>query len=327
MITKIFKNKARNEGTARILAATLTLIAREYKTLAPPFSLWNPILKGKEIKDIALEVANGKSQAVWVEETHPVMGLLVMRKRELESELLGYASAQLKGPYLVDPDPISRQKKTVTLLTKAKEVAKALSYGFISVKSTQDPAIIRGFIEEGFTIAEVGSCLQGPITEPSNDPKNTSKTGNLVFITPGAEDINNINQELGELFYDGHHFHSPFLPEGFSKNLWAKIVERDIQNANPSLMVIDKMQNRIIGLAIANVVENESALTILHVNESRRKEGLGRELLESLIKIIYEKGGRTLYVETASYNIPALNLYLSIGLRPIAPNVSLHFKI
>jgi ribosomal protein S18 acetylase RimI-like enzyme len=321
------KNKALNEGSARILAATLTLIARERRTMSPPHSLWNPDLSAREIKDLALEVANGKALVIWVDDSHPARGLLVMRERELETELLGYGSVMLKGPYLVDPDPVSRQKTTSLLVKKAKGLASSLKASFLSAKTTHDPAVLRGFLEEGFTMAEIDSCLCGPILPEDKDAGLSPRIPGIEFLPAKDADAESVAEELGELFYDGHHLHGPFLPENFSKRLWRKILVREIKAGKPSLAAIETRRNKTLGLALADIYGSEATLTILHINEERRNEGLGSLLLKNIMLILYKEGGRSLYVETASFNIPALNLYASAGLKAVAPKVALHLLL
>jgi GNAT superfamily N-acetyltransferase len=320
------KNRAQNEGSARILAATLTLIARERRTMAPPYSLWDPDLSAREIKDLALEVANGKALVLWVEDGHPARGLIILRERELESELLGYGSVMLKGPYLVDPDPKSRQKTTSLLVKKAMELAGAYKAGFLSAKTTHDPAVLRGFLEEGFSMAEIDSCLLGPIPE-EKDLESLPRISGIELKRPEAKDVERMAEELGDLFYDGHHLHGPYLPESFSGELWKRILIREITLGKPALAAFELRKNRTVGLALADLSGSEANLSILHVKEERRKEGLGRLLLKRLMLILRREGAKTLYVETASFNIPALNLYASLGLKPVAPKVALHLRL
>jgi ribosomal protein S18 acetylase RimI-like enzyme len=319
------KIKARNEATARILAATLTLITREQANLAAPYSLWNPALKPWEIREMAFDVADDKSQVLWVEETHPALGLMTMKERQLEGSLLGFGSALLKGPFLVDPDPSSRQKKTLSLALKARELAKQSSYNFLTAKTTHDPAVLRGFMDAKFSLAEIITRLAGPIPESIKEDDNKKKLGGIVLETPDPQDGPAILEELGDLFYDGHHLHGPFLSGGFAGRLWSKVAARDLKNQNPALVLRDTRQNSFVGIATGYLVGSEAMLSILHVHESRRGRGLGSVLLRELMVKLYEKGARTLSAETASWNLPALSLYISLGLRPVSPLVALHY--
>jgi ribosomal protein S18 acetylase RimI-like enzyme len=131
---------------------------------------------------------------------------------------------------------------------------------------------------------------------------------------------------LGALFYDGHHLHGPFLPGDFSGRLWRKVAERDLASpACPSIVAMDTRLDQPVGLAVGTVSGRRAALTILHVSERRRGQGLGRLLLHSLSGVLHGRGARTLAVETASWNLPALRLYVGAGMTHTAPLMALHY--
>ncbi|MDR1041277.1 MAG: GNAT family N-acetyltransferase [Deltaproteobacteria bacterium] len=315
----------RNEASARILAATLTLISREQRTLPPPYSLWTPVMDAGQVREASMLVADGKAQVIWAEDSHPAMGLLLYRARRLETELLGFGSAILQGPFLVDPDPDARQRKTGVMAAKALELARSRDVRFVSVKTSHDPAVLRGFSDAGFRVAEVTTCLEGPVAPPDEAQVIARPSGVTVRGTDG-EDAAAVLDGLGDLFYDGHHLHGPFLPEDFSGRLWRMVAERDLASKDcPSLVAVDTRLGEPVGLAVGTVSGKRAALTILHVSVRRRGQGLGRLLLSSLSALLYEKGARTLAVETASWNLPALKLYVNWGLRHTAPLMALHY--
>ncbi|MDR1314929.1 MAG: GNAT family N-acetyltransferase [Deltaproteobacteria bacterium] len=316
--------RAKNEASARILAATLTLISREQRTLPPPYSLWTPHMDPGQVREASMLVADGKAQVVWAEDSYPARGLLLYRARILETELLGYGSAVLQGPFLVDPDPDGRQRKTGTMASKALQIARSRGVKFVSVKTSHDPAVLRGFADVGFRVAEVTTCLEGPIATPE-EPLRPCKIAGVQLKPGGEEDAKAILDHLGDLFYDGHHLHGPFLPEDFSGRLWRMVAERDLASKScPSLVAMDTRLNVPVGLAVGTVSGQRAYLTILHVAESRRGQGLGKLLLSQLSALLYGKGARTLSVETASWNLPALSLYVSVGLKHAAPLMALH---
>jgi GNAT superfamily N-acetyltransferase len=316
--------RAKSDASARILAATLTLISREQSTLPPPYSLWTPRMDPGQVREASMLVADGKAQVVWADESHPAMGLILYRARIMETRLLGYGSAVLQGPFMVDPDPDARQRKTGTMAAKALEIARSRSVKFVSVKTSHDPAALRGFADAGFRVAEVTTCLEGPIGEPGEVPTAPRAAG--VLIRPaGGEIAGAVLDGLGDLFYDGHHLHGPFLPEDFSGRLWRMVAERDLASDDcPSLVAEDQRTGEPVGLAVGTVSGKRANLTILHVTESRRGQGLGKLLLSSLSALLYGRGARTLAAETASWNLPALSLYVSSGMRHTAPLMALH---
>ncbi|MDR1036253.1 MAG: GNAT family N-acetyltransferase [Deltaproteobacteria bacterium] len=316
--------RAGNEAAARIIAATLTLISREQSALPPPYSLWTPRMDPGQVREASMLVADGKAQVVWADDSHPARGLLLYRSRIMETRLLGYGSAVLQGPFLVDPDPEARQRKTGYMAEKALEIARARKVRFVSVKTSHDPAVLRGFVDAGFLVAEVSTCLEGPIAGPEEAGTPPRPVGIQVAPTDG-QDAGAVLDGLGDLFYDGHHLHGPFLPEDFSGRLWRMVAERDLASRDcPSLVATDQRTGDPVGLAVGTVSGKRANLTILHVSAARRGQGLGRLLLSSLSSLLHERGARTLAAETASWNLPALSLYVSAGMRHTAPLMALH---
>jgi GNAT superfamily N-acetyltransferase len=271
-------------------------------------------------------VAEGKARAVWADDGHPARGFILYRERPLETELLGRGSAALQGPYLVDSDPSARQRRTAHMAARALQLSASLGAGFVSVKTAHDPAILRGFMEAGFRVAEATSCLEGPIPDPAEAAAPPPRPAGVRLEDGAGLDARAVLDGLGDLFYDGHHLHGPFLPEGFSGRLWRKVAERDLSSpGRPSLVALDSRQDAPVGLAAGSVSGRRAALTILHVAEIRRGQGLGRLLLRALSEALYGMGARTLSAETASWNLPALSLYADAGMRHTAPLMALHY--
>jgi ribosomal protein S18 acetylase RimI-like enzyme len=70
-----------------------------------------------------------------------------------------------------------------------------------------------------------------------------------------------------------------------------------------------------------------STLTILHLNEEKRNQGLGNLLMRNLLLKIHQKGGKTMHSEIVSWNLSALALYISFGLKPLAHLMAIYAKI
>jgi ribosomal protein S18 acetylase RimI-like enzyme len=320
--------RQRNEATARTLAATLTLVSREQKGLPPPFSLWYPEMGAKEIKDLALEVAFDRSKVIWADDSHPARGLLIFHPQELESALLGHGSARLKGPFVVELDHAQRQRVALSLANRAKALARRDGFAFLSAKLPQDPSLVRGFGEAGFFVAEMTTVLGGPIGEgEGEDPGASPKLAGVSLKSAEEEDVHGLLSQLGDLFYDGHHLHGPFLPEGFARDLWRRLVEDGLSEGQAAVFARDQRQGQALGFAMARLSGDQASLSVLHVNKGRRNQGLGGLILRRLLSVLHGRGGRAIRVETASWNLPALSLYLSFGLRPLAPLVAMHAKI
>jgi ribosomal protein S18 acetylase RimI-like enzyme len=103
---------------------------------------------------------------------------------------------------------------------------------------------------------------------------------------------------------------------------------RNLGRGDPSIFLWDDRQTRPVGLALCSIEGRSSAeLTILHVAEDRRGEGLGRLLLHEAVRSLVERGVTSLSVETASWNLPALALYQGLGLRLRPPLAVLHLEL
>ncbi|MDR1607473.1 MAG: GNAT family N-acetyltransferase [Deltaproteobacteria bacterium] len=310
------------KAEARILAATLTLLAREEESLPSPYALWRTPLTPADIKDLALKVASGQARVVWVDEAYPARGLLIVQDQALESIILGQSSHRLLGPWLFELDPLERQKKTAALAQKAKDLEPGP--GFLAVKAIHDPAIIRGFGQAGFVVAEISSVLSGPIN-PKLFPEFAFTRGEgLTLRTPLTGEGEKWLEALGELFYDGHYLHGPFLPHDFSAKLWRAVALNHFSRGLPALFLWEELGQRPVAVSLASVKGQEASLTALFVAEDRRGEGLGELLMLETLRELWRQDCQTLAVETASYNLPALALYQGLGLATRAPLITLH---
>jgi GNAT superfamily N-acetyltransferase len=312
------------QAAARILAATLTLLSREQRRLPPPFSLWTEALEPADIMAAARAVADDQAEALWVDDAHPARGLLLMRPQPLEAAILGTPSLRLQGPYLVEPDPAERARCSSILAAKAVESAEAQGAAFLSLKTAQDPAVLRGFLEKGFRLAELTARLAGPLKAAGLPEFPFQRGFGLSLERPELDDSAWLD-ELGPLFYDGHLLHGPFLSPSFQPKLWRAVAAREIAAGAPALRLTEDRSGRPVGLALVTLRESAAELTVLHVAEGRRGEGLGRLLLAEIVRAALSLGAKTLQAETAAWNLPALALYLGLGLKPTAPAAALHY--
>jgi GNAT superfamily N-acetyltransferase len=304
------------------LAATLTLLAREEDSLPSPFALWRVPLTAQDIKEAALKVASGQARVVWVDDGYPARGLLIRQEQALESLILGYRAFRLLGPWLMEPDPGERQKKTATLARKAQDLEPGP--GFWAVKAIHDPAIIRGFLRAGFQVAEISSRLSGPINPQLPPEFPFSRGEGLSLRTPERGEGPAWLERLGDLFYDGHYLHGPFLPRDFSTKLWRAVSLSHFAQAQPALFLWEELAQRPVAVALANVQGQEASLSVLFVAEELRGKGWGRTLLLETLRELGRLKATSLTVETAAYNLPALALYQGVGLKTRAPLITLH---
>jgi GNAT superfamily N-acetyltransferase len=216
----------------------------------------------------------------------------------------------------------------MNLANKSKDLSKHNDYHFLSVKLPQDPSLIRGFTEAGFLTAEITTVLKGPITKESNSEYSPPPKLSGIIVKSGEEvELSSLLNHVGDLFYDGHHLHSPYLPEDFARKLWSQLTQDGLSKGDIAVFAKEELHGNAVGFAMAELTGTDATLTILHVNADRRNQGLGALILKNLFFELYEKGGRTIVAETASWNLPALSLYINFGMRPKAPLIALHAKI
>jgi ribosomal protein S18 acetylase RimI-like enzyme len=227
---------------------------------------------------------------------------------------------------MVEPDPQVRHQNSKVIALKAKEIAKKSDSQFLSIKTWHDPFILRGFIDEGFQMAEIGSRLFGRLNddEPEED---FSRIPGVSLRKPKNFEFSDWFDSFKELFYDGHLRHGPFLQPEFQNRLWREVAHQDMKRGQPFIFLWQDRPEKPIGLAWGSLNGSAGTLVAIHIAEERRGQGLGAFLAEALFKQMYLMGGRELTVETAAWNIPALRLYQKLGLKHITPLVALHLKL
>ena len=80
-----------------------------------------------------------------------------------------------------------------------------------------------------------------------------------------------------------------------------------------TLFLVAEEDGEILGFAGVVMVLDEAEVTNVAVKKSRQKEGLGRLLMESLIRLIAELEIEILHLEVRVSNEGALSLYKRIG--------------
>jgi ribosomal-protein-alanine N-acetyltransferase len=75
------------------------------------------------------------------------------------------------------------------------------------------------------------------------------------------------------------------------------------------------------GFALGRVILDEAELLTIAVDPSMRRKGLGRRLLAGFLDTAAARGARSVFLEVAADNAPAMGLYLAagfakVGLRP-----------
>ncbi len=311
---------------ARIVAGTLTLLSREIREVGPPANLWSPGLYPDLIRDVAARVGRGEAAPLWVEERHPARGLAVYAPSAWESEFFGYGCARLLGPFLVVEDQGDREARVRHLARQAVGLARTRGHRLVTAKTFHDPAVLRGFLAEGFILAEIGASLAGMV--PEEEVQATPPSG-FRFLDNGdlADLAEEIVNSLGDFFYDGHHRHDPVPGPEAARRLWSRVAREDLGGqADPAVVLWDLKKDRPAGLATVRITGREAVLSILAVPAAYQGRGLGHLLLREIMDRLRGRAAR-IRVETASFNLPALKVYQRLGLNHIAPLAALHLHL
>lgn len=314
--------------SARIVAGTLTLLSREIREVGKPVDLWNPPLYPDFIRAAAAEVSRGEAEALWVEERHPAKGLAIFRLSSWESDFFGFNCARLLGPFMVVEDQGDREARVASLARQTAGLARGKKVKLVTIKTFHDPAVLRGFLAEGFVLAEIGAALTGIIGKEKETAEAVPPPG---FVFLDGEDIKEVAREvvsaMGDFFYDGHYRHDPLPGPEEARRLWSKVAADDLDGlAETAIVLWDRKKDRPAGLATVRTSGREASLSILAVRPQYQGRGLGRIILTEILGRLAGLATR-LRVETASYNLPALKLYYSLGLTPAAPLAALHLHL
>ncbi len=105
------------------------------------------------------------------------------------------------------------------------------------------------------------------------------------------------------------------------EDAWTESVFRRILAMPGTFGLAAREASALIGFAVARTAADECELLSLAVEPARRRGGLGTGLLDATIAAAIAHGARTLFLEVAEDNAPALRLYASrrlatVGRRP-----------
>jgi len=105
--------------------------------------------------------------------------------------------------------------------------------------------------------------------------------------------------------------------DGFSRGWSADEIEQLVADRHVRCILLRRESafgyRRILGFVMARVVADEAEILTLAVASNRRGQGIGRRLMEELMRRLYAERVRDVFLEVDENNPPALALYRRLG--------------
>lgn len=83
--------------------------------------------------------------------------------------------------------------------------------------------------------------------------------------------------------------------------------------ASTSLVAVSGEPKEVVGFIIGQLVADEAEILSVGVRRSWQKSGLGRHLVEGLVRAVRRGEAKKLFLEVAEDNVAALKLYRRLG--------------
>lgn len=90
----------------------------------------------------------------------------------------------------------------------------------------------------------------------------------------------------------------------------------EIKN-NAAIYIVAIFEKRIVGYAGVWKIIDEGHITNIAVHPNHRRRGIGKKLIEALIKISEKEGIKSFTLEVRESNTAAFKLYEKMGFKPI----------
>ena len=98
----------------------------------------------------------------------------------------------------------------------------------------------------------------------------------------------------------------------WNQNQWEKELEKDYINAMGIFL-----NNSIIGVCVIHKIYDEAEIRYLSVHPSYQKKGLGKKLINQIIKECKNENIKRIFLEVSIKNKQALNFYKNSGFKTI----------
>lgn len=76
---------------------------------------------------------------------------------------------------------------------------------------------------------------------------------------------------------------------------------------------LERKPDKACGFVLARLVAGEAEILTIAVSDKVRKQGVGRSLMDAVLRYLYQERAETLFLEVDENNVAALALYRRIG--------------
>ncbi|MEW6263511.1 MAG: GNAT family N-acetyltransferase [Thermodesulfobacteriota bacterium] len=253
----------------------------------------------------------------------PLSAVGLVRLLAWDSQFFGFPCARLEQ-LLAAGDNARRRAGADEVLDQVMAWCREQGVRFIVGKvAGPDPAMVQALESHGFYLTDTQVALSRrdqPIPD-SIPPRGFS-------FADETADPRETARAFHRLFYDGRFHHDPRLDVEKADQLWEEAIFSQLQGRSRDMILLAE-DGRPVGLSVvqsggeASNGTRAGCLFIFGLREEYRGQGLGRILLRETLRRITGKY-RRLDLETSTFNLPALKLYMSHGFKWERIKLSLH---
>lgn len=269
-----------------------------------------PILNGSECATYQAGVGPAKAP----------MASGSIRLLEWDTRFFGFPCARIEG-LQASGSQRERQDNAARVISDLLDWSKAQGIQFIAAKIPADPALAQALELQGFYLTDTAMGF----TRQGTDNLSRPELPNGFAFQENPDDAETIAAAFSQLFWDGRFHHDPEIATTTADRLWQEAVKNQLSGeADFSLLLTCQDQPAgLVTIAKTSDGGDHGCLFIVGLREPHRHKGLGGILLTEAIHLASNSFGQ-LEVETSTYNLPAIRLYLSVGFKPVEARVSFH---
>ncbi|MFD1198169.1 ribosomal protein S18-alanine N-acetyltransferase [Brucella gallinifaecis] len=109
--------------------------------------------------------------------------------------------------------------------------------------------------------------------------------------------------------------HALSFHHGWSSDDFRSLIAQD--NVFGFVARPDRQPDKACGFVLARLVAGEAEILTIAVSDNVRKQGVGRALMDAVLRYLYQERAETLFLEVDESNVAALALYRRIGFNKV----------